>query len=186
MNINLYVALLHHPVYKKDRKTVITTSITPMDVHDIARTCMTYGVKRYYVVNPMKTMQTLALRMREFWSSEYGRAYNHTRTRAFEIAQIVDHIEDCVGDIERIEGKRPLLAATSAQRWANTANMAELRERAAREERPVLLLLGTGYGLIREFIERCDLTLEPIEGRTGYNHLSVRGAAAILLDRLFR
>jgi len=29
-----------------------------------------------------------------------------------------------------------------------------------------------------------DMLLEPIEGYTDYNHLSVRSAAAIILDRL--
>ncbi|HLB25443.1 MAG TPA: RNA methyltransferase, partial [Nitrospirota bacterium] len=35
-----------------------------------------------------------------------------------------------------------------------------------------------------EFIAACDFTLEPNEGLSGYNHLPVRAAAAIILDRL--
>jgi hypothetical protein len=46
-----------------------------------------------------------------------------------------------------------------------------------------LILLGTGWGLTREVTEEADYVLEPIEGK-GYNHLSVRTAAAIILDRL--
>jgi hypothetical protein len=51
---------------------------------------------------------------------------------------------------------------------------------------PNLLVLGTGYGLADEMLERCDLLLEPIQGDDEYNHLSVRAAAAIILDRLHR
>jgi hypothetical protein len=49
---------------------------------------------------------------------------------------------------------------------------------------PELLLLGTGWGLAAEVLERVDDVLEPIAGSGPYNHLSVRTAAAIVLDRL--
>jgi hypothetical protein len=51
-------------------------------------------------------------------------------------------------------------------------------------DRPFLLVFGTAWGLTREFIEAADYVLAPIMGATGYNHLSVRSAAAIVLDRL--
>jgi tRNA (guanine37-N1)-methyltransferase len=54
----------------------------------------------------------------------------------------------------------------------------------AREERPFLLLFGTGHGLAQEVLERADLALPPIRPGS-YNHLSVRAACAIILDRLF-
>jgi hypothetical protein len=47
-----------------------------------------------------------------------------------------------------------------------------------------LLLLGTGWGLAAEVLDRVDDVLEPIAGAGPYNHLSVRAAAAIMLDRL--
>jgi hypothetical protein len=37
---DLYLALLHYPVYDKDHK-IVTTSITNMDIHDIARSART-------------------------------------------------------------------------------------------------------------------------------------------------
>jgi hypothetical protein len=49
---------------------------------------------------------------------------------------------------------------------------------------PYLLLLGTGWGLSDDCFEAADFILEPIAGAGTYNHLSVRSAAAILLDRL--
>ena len=38
--------------------------------------------------------------------------------------------------------------------------------------------------LTDELVARCAIRTEPITGRGDYNHLSVRAAAAILLDRL--
>ncbi|MDO5484488.1 MAG: RNA methyltransferase, partial [Desulfovibrionaceae bacterium] len=48
---------------------------------------------------------------------------------------------------------------------------------------PVLLCLGTAQGLAPEAIERCHGQLRPLRF-LGYNHLSVRSAAAILADRI--
>jgi hypothetical protein len=44
--------------------------------------------------------------------------------------------------------------------------------------------LGTGWGLTEECFSAADFILEPIAGNGSYNHLSVRSAAAIMLDRL--
>jgi hypothetical protein len=52
-----------------------------------------------------------------------------------------------------------------------------------KKERPVLLVFGTGQGLSPSLIEKADYGLIPIEGFTEYKHLSVRSAAAIILDR---
>lgn len=49
---------------------------------------------------------------------------------------------------------------------------------------PLVLVLGTGWGLVEEILEKADVILEPIRGMGDYNHLSVRAAAAIMLDRL--
>ena len=46
------------------------------------------------------------------------------------------------------------------------------------------LVLGTAWGLTDDFLNQADYLLEPICGPTDYNHLSVRSAAAIMLDRL--
>jgi hypothetical protein len=50
---------------------------------------------------------------------------------------------------------------------------------------PVLILLGTGWGLADHLIPSVSRLLAPIEGASDWNHLSVRTAGAILLDRLF-
>lgn len=51
-------------------------------------------------------------------------------------------------------------------------------------DEPHLLVFGTGWGLTPEITERADVIPEPICGPTDYNHLSVRSAAAVILDRL--
>jgi hypothetical protein len=50
----------------------------------------------------------------------------------------------------------------------------------------VLIAFGTGWGLAGELVESAELRLAPIAAatETGYNHLSVRAACAITLDRL--
>src|SRR6478736_4104184 len=51
---------------------------------------------------------------------------------------------------------------------------------------PVLIVFGTGWGLADSITARADVRLASILGRRedGYNHLSVRAAAAIIFDRL--
>ncbi|RJP35508.1 MAG: RNA methyltransferase [Candidatus Omnitrophota bacterium] len=184
MSAPLYVALLHYPVYKKDG-TVITTSITPMDLHDIARSCLTFGVRRYFVVNPLPTMQYLSRRVAEFWLSDYGANYNRTRTDAFSIMRLQSQVEDCIAEIIDEHGMKPRLIGTSAKRWDHSVSYSFLADQMQQDAAPYLLFLGTGYGLINEFLRRCDHILDPITGAGEYNHLSVRSAAAIILDRLF-
>ncbi len=183
MTAPLYTALLHYPVYKKSGE-VITTSITPLDLHDIARSCMTYGVKKYYVVNHLPTMIYLAGRIAGFWRSDYGIQYNRTRTDALSIMEVKEHMEDCIEDIQSVHGTKPTLIATTAKSMKHSIGFEEMKKKLNDDSSPYLLLFGTGWGLIGEFIRRCDYVLEPICGVTEYNHLSVRSAAAIILDRL--
>ena len=52
------------------------------------------------------------------------------------------------------------------------------------EDGPVLLLLGTAQGLASEVLDECRHILPPLRWADNYNHLPVRAAAAIFLDRL--
>ena len=49
---------------------------------------------------------------------------------------------------------------------------------------PQVILFGTAWGLAPELLDSADQVLKPIEGTGRYNHLSVRSAVAIILDRL--
>lgn len=178
----VYVALVHYPVYHKDGK-VMATSITSLDLHDIARTCVTYGVARYYVINPLKSQQYFARRISRYWLEGPGGPFNPSRKDAFEVVAIRDNLEETIEEIVAIEGARPFLIATDARSLEEPTPPEEAVRQAADAGRPILVLLGTGYGMTREVIRECDCFLPPI--RPGvWNHLSVRAAAAIILDRL--
>jgi len=81
-------------------------------------------------------------------------------------------------------GEKPVIVATSARRGQNRASFVALRDMLNKETRPFLILFGTGWGLTETILLQSDYVLEAVEGRGDYNHLSVRSAAAIILDRL--
>jgi tRNA (guanine37-N1)-methyltransferase len=179
----VYVALLHHPVYDKNGQ-VVTTAVTNMDIHDIARSGRTYGVRGFFVITPVKALQRLALKIIAHWEHGYGSQYNATRKEALALARICDHLDDAIIAIERETGDKPLLVATTARSSGRRASFAVMRDMLHRETRPLLLLLGTGWGLTEAVLSQSDYVLEAVEGQGDYNHLSVRSAAAIILDRL--
>ncbi len=179
----LYMALLHYPVYDKNGQ-VVTTAVTNMDIHDIARSARTYGVKRFYVVTPVKALQKLALKILAHWEQGYGSRYNQTRKEALALARLKDTLDEVVIEVEQECGSRPQLVVTSARPGGKRTSFAQLREMLIRDSDPCLLLLGTGWGLTDTVLAQSDYLLEPIDGGTDYNHLSVRSAAAIILDRL--
>ncbi|MHB1651050.1 MAG: RNA methyltransferase [Desulfitobacteriaceae bacterium] len=179
----LYLALIHAPVYNKNR-AVVATSITNLDLHDIARSATTFGAKRYYIVHPAEAQQTLARRIMGFWQEGFGAEYNPDRREAFAGVHLLASLDEVLQDIQAVEGKVPLRVATDARKYHNTITYSALRQRMKTEDTPFLLLFGTGWGLLQEDVENADLILEPIYGPGEYNHLSVRSAAAIILDRL--
>jgi tRNA (guanine37-N1)-methyltransferase len=179
----IYVALLHHPVYDKNGE-IVTTAVTNMDIHDIARSGCTYGIRGFYVVTPVRVLQKLALKIIAHWEEGYGSQYNATRKEALALARVRGTLDDALIDIERECGEKPLLVATSAKARNRTTSFIELRDMLEKTARPFLILLGTGWGLAEAIIAQSDYVLEAIEGLTDYNHLSVRSAAAIILDRL--
>jgi tRNA (guanine37-N1)-methyltransferase len=179
----LSIALLHYPVYDKNGQ-VVTTAVTNMDIHDIARAARTYGIGRFYVVTPVKALQKLALKIVAHWEEGYGSLYNQTRKEALSLVRIKDNLDDVVIDVEREEGRKPLWVVTSARPGAGRTSFAEMQKVLREDSTPFLLLLGTGWGLTDAVLSRSDYILEPIDGGTDYNHLSVRSAAAVILDRL--
>lgn len=180
---DIYLALIHAPVYNKNMETV-ATSITNLDLHDIARCSTTFGVKRYYVVHPAEAQRKLAGRIMGFWQEGYGADYNPDRQEAFARVKIAESLAEVYAEIEAECGAAPIKVATDARRYNNTITYTELRKDLETTDTPILLLFGTGWGLLKEDVESMDRILEPIYGPTDYNHLSVRSAVAIILDRL--
>lgn len=180
---DLYLALLHHPVLDKNGQ-VVTTALTNMDVHDIARTSRTYGVRRFFVVHPIRTLQLLAQKILQHWETGFGSTYNLTRKDALQLVALESDLDGVIVAVEREAGECPRLIATSARPGEGRISFPDLRARLESDPAPHLLLLGTGWGLTPEILARAHLFLEPIVGPGDYNHLSVRSAAAVILDRL--
>ena len=57
------------------------------------------------------------------------------------------------------------------------------KKKFGRLDRPVLFIFGTGRGLTQERLMASDFLLKPVKSFSDYNHLSVRSAVAIVLDR---
>ncbi len=184
VNANVSVALIHYPVYDKNRQ-VVSTAVTNLDIHDIARSARTFGVSRYYVVTPVQGQQELAKRIVRHWQEGWGAIYNPKRKAALDLIEIIASLDDAIADIQRRSGRMPRLVTTGASHHPRSTRFADLRELMADREQPYLLLFGTGWGLVEEVFDRADMVLEPIRGVGDYNHLSVRSAAAIIMDRLF-
>lgn len=185
MTAAVYCALVHHPVRDRAGETV-TTAVTTLDVHDIARSARTYGVSGYYLVTPIDAQHVLIDRILQHWRTGAGVQRMPERGEALSLCHAVHALSDVYADIELREGRRPRVIATAARSTGvPVATFPALRSQLADPASgPFLLLFGTGHGLSQGLLESVDLVLEPIHGPGTYNHLSVRSAAAIALDRL--
>jgi len=179
-----YVALMHSDVLVGEERKPGFTSVTSIDIHDVARSSKTYEIEEFFIVTPLLDQQKIVSKVLDFWKKGIGAEYNRCRYNAIQLVQLIDSLDDVIKKIEEKEGKKPILIATSAQ----MADAQELisyddQKKVWHNDRPVLLLFGTGQGLSPEVIKRCDYLLLPINGFAEFNHLSVRSAVAIILDR---
>jgi hypothetical protein len=177
----LCAALVHHPVHDRQR-AIVTTAITNLDLHDIARSSHTYGLTDYFVVHPIAAQRELAERVRDHWVTGSGARRIPDRSPAMSIVRVVPDIDSVIAAL----GGSVELWTTSAIERERTLTYGAAREHLKSEGPPVLILFGTGWGLADEVCARADQQLEPIRSprADGYNHLSVRAAAAITFDRL--
>jgi hypothetical protein len=180
----IYCALIHHPVLDREGREV-TTSVTNLDVHDIARSARTYGLSGYFVVIPVEAQHPVIQRIVDHWSTGAGVKRFPERTDAIALVRLANTLDDAIDSIVEQEGRRPRLVATSAKSGADRSSYSAESDRMRAGACPTIILFGTGHGLGPTVINRCDAVLPPLEGPTSYNHLSVRAAAAITLDRLF-
>jgi hypothetical protein len=181
--VPIYIALIHYPVYDR-QKEVTATALTTLDVHDLARLARTYGLDGFYVVTPLQSQQALARRLIDHWVTGRGAVFNPTRKEALSLVRMANTVEEALQGIEQEQGHTAKTVATTARRYASARSygeMAELLQTGG--DNPYLILFGTGWGLVQEVVDKSNYVLEPLEGK-GYNHLSVRTAAAIILDRL--
>ncbi len=177
------IGLIHYPVVNKTDE-IIGSAVTNLDLHDIARAAKTYGVNNYYIVTPYSDQQKLVKEILEHWQQGYGSTYNPARKSALNLITTLSSVEKLVDEVTEKRKKRPLIVVTSAQN-TDTENLS-YSDCCHKIEagHPILLLFGTAHGLAQPVLDMADCSLPPINGRTGYNHLSVRSAVSIILDRL--
>jgi len=179
---NLFLGLVHHPVYDK-RREVVASAVTNFDIHDLARCAKTYGIGGFFVITPLESQVQLVKRIVRHWAEGGGFAYNPTRRDPLNLVQISGTIDEADRTLSLAWHKKVKRVATGASSHARSISFAEMRRLTGDHGTPFLLLFGTGWGLTQEVKDTADYVLEPIEGK-GYNHLSVRSAVAIILDRL--
>ncbi len=186
---NLSLCLLHHPVLLKNGDTG-SSSVTNLDIHDIARSACTYGAQSFYVVTPIEDQAKLVKTLTNYWTDGQGSRANVDRQNALSLVKHTYTWEEAKKDIEERTGQTPLIIGTSAQIPKDKKGRAILKPKSWSElkkmlkSQQILLLFGTSHGIPNSLLMQCDAMLPPLRGLARYNHLSVRAAAALCLDRL--
>ena len=180
-----YVMEVHYPVLDK-RGEKSSTAITGMDLHDIARACRTYGIKKYLLVTPIAQQREMAKRIAGHWTSGWGADYNPDRREAFSTLKIFASVQKALAWAEEKEKKPVFKIATTAKRHEGAQHWLTLKREILRRDHSPLFIFGTGWGLHDEVMDMADAVMTPIiGGKDGWNHLSVRSAVSITLDRFF-
>lgn len=175
----LSIGLVHHPVLDA-KDEVVTSTLTTMDVHDLSRSARTYGCESFFVIHPIEAQQKLAHRIIEHWTHGSSAKRIPDRKDALAVVRVVSSIADALaacGDGTRVW-------VTAAREVGHPTSWEDARSELASDGPPVLLLFGTSWGLAPEVIAVANAVLAPIHGVGHWNHLSVRAACAIALDRL--
>jgi tRNA (guanine37-N1)-methyltransferase len=181
--VKVDLALIHYPVVNKNQE-IIGSAVTNLDLHDISRAAKTYGVDSFYVVTPYKDQQELFRELLDHWLKGHGAKYNSMRGEALSLVQICDDLDQLFERVTEKWQERPTVLATCAQEKHSIIWPYKVVRQRIFEGESFLILLGTAWGMAQEVIEAGDGILPPISGEGIYNHLSVRSAAAIVLDRL--
>lgn len=176
------MALVHYPVCNKNQE-IIGSAVTNLDLHDIARAGRTFGINNLYIVTPFEDQQEMVQEMLDHWLEGRGAQYNEKRKEALSVVRICNDLEGLYAEVTEKWQKRPTVLATSARMQSNSLSYDTVRQRIFASEH-FLILFGTGWGIAPEAMKQVDGLLPPINGFEDYNHLSVRSATAIVLDRL--
>src|SRR6266581_4097503 len=112
----MFVALLHFPVYNKARQ-VVATSLTPL-----------------------QRQRELARQMIVHWTQGYGATYNPTRAEALQHIHVVEHLEAVEQDILQRCGMAPRTIATDARQFPQCISYPALRQLIWQRREAFLLL----------------------------------------------
>ena len=180
-----YVMEVHYPVLDK-RGEKSSTAITGMDLHDIARACRTYGIKKYLLVTPLQQQREMAQKIVTHWTEGWGASYNHDRSEAFSTLKIFASVNRALKWVREREKTEPFKIATTAKSVGGAVHWLSLKRRILEEDLAPVFIFGTGWGLHQDVIDDADSIMTPIAGGLdSWNHLSVRSAVSITLDRFF-
>jgi len=180
-----YVMEVHHPVLDKDGEKS-TTAITGMDLHDIARACRTYGIKKYLLVTPLAQQRAIAKRIASHWTEGWGALHNPDRSEAFKTLKIFASVQKALAWTAEREKTEPYKIATTAKARAGARHWLSVKREILERRAAPVFIFGTGWGLHGDIMQMADAVMSPIEGGAdGWNHLSVRSAVSITLDRFF-
>jgi tRNA (guanine37-N1)-methyltransferase len=180
----IYIGLVHYPV--KDREgNIVTTAVTNLDVHDLSREARSYDLSGYYVITPIEAQRELVTKILEHWIQGSGSRRVPERGQALSLCTPIESIDAALSAIEARHGQPARVVVTAAKLpgGIGPTSPAQIRAQMRESDRPWLVLFGTGHGLAAEVLARADVALPPIRPGT-YNHLSVRAACAIILDRV--
>ncbi len=176
----LYIGLIHYPVLNKFGKTV-AVSLTNLDIHDIARVCRSYGLAGYFLATPLEDQKQLAQRLLDHWKTGLGGLANANRMEAVHLVEVATDLDEIVERIRSDCGQPPFVVGTSAR---EQGTMPPVQVARILREKPVLLLFGTGHGLAPEMFPCLDGMLRPLRFLDRYNHLAVRSAVSVTVDRI--
>jgi tRNA (guanine37-N1)-methyltransferase len=180
-----YVMEVHYPVLDKNGDKA-STAITGMDLHDIARVCRAYGIKKYMLVTPLAQQRTMAKKIAAHWTEGWGASWNPDRKEAFSTLKIFASVQKACAWAKEREKRAPYRIATTAKYRKGAVHWLSLKREILSKDLAPIFIFGTGSGLHEEVLEEADAVMAPLYGGTdGWNHLSVRSAVSVVLDRFF-
>ena len=164
----------------------VTSSITSLDIHDISRSARTYGVSKYFIVHPSEIQRKFVERVVNHFVVGDGKNFNPDRGETLELVEVSKSLELGMKRITEMESKKPFLLTTTAKDHSTQISYDFLREKILKEPDPILLVFGTSWGLSKKIIDNSDFVLSPLRSvkNLKYNHLSVRSASGIILDKI--
>lgn len=182
---NLSFCLCHHPV-RLEKNRIGTSSLTNLDIHDIARISRSYGMGPFYVLTPLDDQLAIMANILSHWRERVDPVEHGDRQRALEHVCAVRDFAELNAAAVKYYGMEPEYMATSANWPAGKKTPMPLATGSVRKicaQRPVVILLGTARGLDLDSLDIKCRMLRPLR-YLNENHLSVRSAAAILADRI--
>ncbi len=178
-----YLVLMHGEVLVKNGD-VGTTSIGSLNFHDICRAARTYGIKKVFIVTPLEDQHQIIATFLHFWNGTSGQSYNAARSSAISLLVPLRSFDEVKKAIAQEEGVDPLILTTSAKVYEHAPSIDyQSQNQVWDQKKPILLVFGTGQGLAPHIMDQSSYILKPVFGMTDFNHLSVRSAIAIILDR---